>query len=197
VFLGLKVTGVVEDNKVVAASTDIAEVSDITVDMGKLTAGEIELSTDGSGGTMKLNATDGVRIYYGSRVTSQLGPAGDAWLDKIANPADAMAHGKDNAVIFLQAGAANPYPGIISLEVYSGTYKTGSLLAKALLNANGMSFDCPVDMADNYIQITEQAAPDAPDANKGRLFIQDDGAGKTQLAVRFPTGAVQVIATEP
>lgn len=37
----------------------------------------------------------------------------------------------------------------------------------------------------------------APATNKGRLYFKDNGAGKTQLVVRFPTGAVQVIATEP
>jgi hypothetical protein len=43
-----------------------------------------------------------------------------------------------------------------------------------------------------------QESPDlgAPDANQARLFARDSG-GKTQLCVRFPTGAVQVIATEP
>jgi hypothetical protein len=48
-----------------------------------------------------------------------------------------------------------------------------------------------------YIQGAEIAAPAAPAANTGRLYFRDNGAGKTQLVVRFPTGAVQVIATEP
>jgi Pectate lyase superfamily protein len=33
--------------------------------------------------------------------------------------------------------------------------------------------------------------------NTARLYCRDNGAGKTQLCVRFNTGAVQVIATEP
>jgi hypothetical protein len=33
--------------------------------------------------------------------------------------------------------------------------------------------------------------------NQARLFVKDNGAGKTQLCVRFHTGAVQVIETEP
>lgn len=48
-----------------------------------------------------------------------------------------------------------------------------------------------------YIEGTEISDPAAPAANKGRLYFRDNGAGKTQLVVRFPTGAVQVIATEP
>lgn len=39
--------------------------------------------------------------------------------------------------------------------------------------------------------------PEAPDVGYGRLYFRDNGAGKTQLVVRFNTGAVQVIATEP
>ena len=34
-------------------------------------------------------------------------------------------------------------------------------------------------------------------ANAVRLFVRDNGSSKTQLCVRFATGAVQVIATEP
>jgi hypothetical protein len=45
-------------------------------------------------------------------------------------------------------------------------------------------------------EFSEQSDPSAPAANKARLYVKDN-AGKTQLAVRFPTGAVQVIATEP
>ena len=37
----------------------------------------------------------------------------------------------------------------------------------------------------------------APAANNGTLYLKDNGAGKTQLAVRFATGAVQILATEP
>lgn len=47
------------------------------------------------------------------------------------------------------------------------------------------------------VQLREVADPAAPPANKGRVYIRDNGAGKSQLCARFPTGAVQVIATEP
>lgn len=43
----------------------------------------------------------------------------------------------------------------------------------------------------------EIADPAAPATNNARLYAKDNGAGKTQLAVRFPTGAVQILATEP
>ena len=48
-----------------------------------------------------------------------------------------------------------------------------------------------------YIELGEVPGPQPPDAGHARFFVRDNGAGKVQLCVRFPTGAVQVIATEP
>jgi hypothetical protein len=47
------------------------------------------------------------------------------------------------------------------------------------------------------IEISEQTAPSAPASDKAVIFARDNGSGKTQLCVRFTTGAIQVIATEP
>lgn len=60
----------------------------------------------------------------------------------------------------------------------------------------------PLDTSGNavipgYVEGAEITDPAAPAANSGRLYFRDNGAGKTQLVVRFATGAVQVIATEP
>lgn len=49
-----------------------------------------------------------------------------------------------------------------------------------------------------YFQdLGEIATPAAPAANRARFYAKDNGAGKTQLVVLFPTGAEQVLATEP
>lgn len=48
-----------------------------------------------------------------------------------------------------------------------------------------------------HIELPEISDPSAPAANKGRLYIRDNGSSKSQLVVRFPSGAVQVIVTEP
>jgi hypothetical protein len=48
-----------------------------------------------------------------------------------------------------------------------------------------------------YMDMREQTDPAAPAANFARMFTRDNGSGKTQLCVRFATGAVQVISTEP
>ena len=47
------------------------------------------------------------------------------------------------------------------------------------------------------VPFVEISDADAPAANGARLYARDNGAGKTQLVVRFATGAIQVIATEP
>jgi hypothetical protein len=47
-----------------------------------------------------------------------------------------------------------------------------------------------------FYELSEIATPSAPgSASRARLFIRDSG-GKTQLCVRFNTGAVKVLATE-
>jgi hypothetical protein len=56
--------------------------------------------------------------------------------------------------------------------------------------------DTPL-MVPPGLMLAERADPTAPPANNGDLYVRDNGSGKSQLCVRFPTGAVQVIATEP
>ena len=48
-----------------------------------------------------------------------------------------------------------------------------------------------------FYEMTEISTPAAPITNRARLFVKDNGLGKTQLCVRFNTGAVQVIKTQP
>ncbi len=49
----------------------------------------------------------------------------------------------------------------------------------------------------NYIELLERNDPAAPSTNRGLLYVRDNGSGKSQLVCRFPTGAIQVIVTEP
>jgi hypothetical protein len=48
-----------------------------------------------------------------------------------------------------------------------------------------------------YYEMGEISNPAAPISNRARLFVRDNGSAKTQLCVRFNTGAVHVIATQP
>ena len=80
--------------------------------------------------------------------------------------------------------ARDPYAARAALRIQPGVQVVG-------LDANGNA------TINGFIQGAEVSDPVAPAANTGRLYFRDNGAGKTQLVVRFPTGAVQVIATEP
>jgi hypothetical protein len=67
-----------------------------------------------------------------------------------------------------------------------------------LIGINGVtSPSTELDIGAGAIEFDEMTAPGAGAANTARLFVQDNGAGKTQLAVRFNTGAIQILATEP
>ena len=48
-----------------------------------------------------------------------------------------------------------------------------------------------------WYEMTEITAPAAPSANRARLFLKDNGLGKTQLCVRFNTGSIVVLASQP
>jgi hypothetical protein len=52
-------------------------------------------------------------------------------------------------------------------------------------------------LVNKYAELVEIGTPSAPASNHARLFIRDNGSGKTQLCVRFHTGAVKVLATQP
>lgn len=52
-------------------------------------------------------------------------------------------------------------------------------------------------LGTSLMVLGERADPGAPSANFGYLYCRDNGSGKTQIVARFPTGAIQVIATEP
>jgi hypothetical protein len=75
---------------------------------------------------------------------------------------------------------------------------SGSLTEGGRFTAAGnLSLAQNILMGAKFIQLTEMSDPAAPAANGARLYTKDNGAGKTQLVVRFNSGAVQVIATEP
>ncbi len=49
----------------------------------------------------------------------------------------------------------------------------------------------------SYVELAEIADPLAPSTDKGRLYVRDSAGNKSQLVVLFPSGASQIIATEP
>jgi hypothetical protein len=47
-----------------------------------------------------------------------------------------------------------------------------------------------------FYELSEIATPATPVANRARLFLKDNGLGKTQVCVKFANGTVKVLATE-
>jgi hypothetical protein len=49
---------------------------------------------------------------------------------------------------------------------------------------------------NSYLELAEHSNPVAPPSNRARLYVRDNGSGKTQLCVRFHNGVIRVIATQ-
>lgn len=68
------------------------------------------------------------------------------------------------------------------------------------INLNGKNLrtgNSNILMGAGRVTFDERNDPPAPSADQASLYTKDNGSGKTQLVARFPTGAIQVIATEP
>ena len=89
--------------------------------------------------------------------------------------------------------------------VFSTTANTGTTLAEKarITGAGDMAIGTGaapasrLDIGAGGITLAEMTAPGAPAANGAIIYIDDNGAGKTRLMVRFNTGAVQQIAIQP
>lgn len=64
------------------------------------------------------------------------------------------------------------------------------------LRDNGGNIDFIFDSA-RYVEMYETTAPSAGAANSVRLFIEDNGSGKTRLMALFSSGAAQQLAIQP
>ena len=54
-----------------------------------------------------------------------------------------------------------------------------------------------IDLSSASLLIVERPSPAAPPVNSGRIWLQDNGSGKTQLMVQFNTGGPIQIAIQP
>jgi hypothetical protein len=100
----------------------------------------------------------------------------------------AIKGGKENGTSGNSAG----YLGLWSRDPSTGLAERLRITSTGVIQvpANGI--------VGGFFEMNELTGdPAAGASNTARLFVKDNGAGKTQLVVRFATGAVQVIATEP
>lgn len=87
-------------------------------------------------------------------------------------------------------------PEILSSNASGSASESLRIFAGAVILANGPTTEA-VRVEGGYAQLTEITDPSNGAANTARLFARDNGSGKTQLAVRFASGATVVLATEP
>ena len=86
--------------------------------------------------------------------------------------------------------------GFIDINALTG----GSGTDEVRITAEKIAFLAPTGTVDLYyiLQLMgEVSTPSAPSSNQAKLYIKDNGAGKTQLCVLFSSGAEQVLATQP
>jgi len=151
------------------------------------------------GHTATGNSVDGIRL---TGLANQCTVAGNHAIANSNVGIQEVINGvntPNNNMIFENQIAGNNTSNIVTVlgadsEAFSNLNNPLSVLAKSL--QIGKSTETILD-TDGYIQFSENGDPAAPAANRGRLFVRDDGAGNTELAVRFATGATQVIATQP
>jgi hypothetical protein len=99
-----------------------------------------------------------------------------------------------NSGIGVNALAAGPN----SIGVFADARGTDAL---ALLAFGPSHFDGDVTVLGRLF-VTQSmtfeptSAPQEPSSGQVRLFAKDDGRGRTQLCVQFPSGAVETMATE-
>jgi hypothetical protein len=107
-----------------------------------------------------------------------------------------------NYAVYTAGTAASYFGGIVEAGGVTG-FSIGPATGKYRIDTAGGNFRF-FTSSDTDARVTagsfggpEISDPAAPSANNGVLYFRDNGSGKTQLVVRFPTGAVQVVATEP
>jgi hypothetical protein len=144
----------------------------------------------GVGRANNLAATKDASVYSNQPARPRLYLQGDA---TVVNSAPGIDFAFD-ATNTQRAGIVGRTHGTdVQLEFFTKP-SNDSIKQRAVLDGDGNM----LWTSGAYQEMMEMAAdPAAPAADKARLFVRDNGAGKTQLCVRFATGAVVVLATQP
>lgn len=96
---------------------------------------------------------------------------------------------------FFAAYQGNPEQVAIGLRAVDAAFKSGIIFGSGADTALYRD-SAGIVGTEGGLLFHEHADIAAPAANKGIVYMRDTG-GKTELVVRFPTGAVQQIAIEP
>ena len=85
-------------------------------------------------------------------------------------------------------------------DALSGTFTGNPIFSGSPIFSGDITLGDTISDTINVVgtlKFAERSDPPAPSTNQAVLYIRDDTFGKTQLCVRFATGAIQVLATQP
>lgn len=195
---------------------------DRTTVLFEVTAGASTDVTDRIAGRTVV-ASDGVFTDDGTDLTALVGGGGGVSDPLTVGPVTigSSAGGSGGYSDVLSSQSTGSY-GEATISSYADTSNVNSGLARVQLSTNNAEIHgLASDAGDTFfmikgnsgqispelvikapgtntatVQLSGLAAPAAPSTG-GVVFTRDNGSGKQQLVCRFPSGAVQVLATEP
>ena len=209
-------TGTIDDAEyatdIPALLAAIAAVTtaDVVLWLPYMNAGLTQPELDVSRATAR---TAGVPFIDASIVADQIGtidgtPPNTQGRVVMASHVSAVLSGDPIGAAIRLGGAVAAGRGSISTQVQESglmmgggdTYMLRTAAARVGFGTGlGLLLGSPDAQIDaRYVGLNEASGdPSAPAANGAVVYTKDNGAGKTQLCVRFATGAIQVIATQP
>lgn len=190
-------------------------------DTGKIqfrggTTMQVEIDTDGTllagGGVITMGSgglsiipTDvyaTLRSYYftrydgtgmGARLCAYDNDLGEQYFVMLEVDGQTLGH---SGIATVKATADEDQYALVELEAACSGVNSGSV--RVYSDGGAMGYDeARVEIFPSIVFPAEISDPDAPAANQAKLYIRDNGSGKTQLCARFSSGAVQVLATQP
>jgi hypothetical protein len=175
------------DSNVALGKLTPASILDIRRDQNSATRLAIRNATAGTAAQAQMQITNDINSSFQCGITSStFTTAGELTAD------DAFFQSLGGIDLVIRAvGAGN-------IKIGTNANTRMYISSGGLIGINGVtSPSTELDMGAGAIEFDEMTAPGGGAVNTARLYAVDNGAGKTQLAVVFNTGAVQVLATEP
>ena len=149
------------------------------------------------------NGADAARFDVGLGFTSANGgsPVTASIQDESSSLTSVLLKGSHTEGIDLSggtfSGAAIKMANGQVLDLGTGTFVSDTTDITSTNRLVGPGFYANNANGSGYLQVREQSPePTAPAANHARLFLKDNGAGKTQFCIRYATGATRVLDTE-
>lgn len=213
VALGIGAASIVSGTAVGASSA--AEATGVAVGYSAISKAGTAM-----GASARVGRIDGVAVGGSARAVTDANSAllhGTAvgYQAKASNPAgygtalgsQATASGAYSTALGAQADATMTRSTAVGQNAKASTAVNGTALGAdatcthedsvALGRGTATTATSQVAIGTRYIEMAERADVAAPATDAARLYVRDNGSGKTQVCVRFASGVVQVIATEP